>query len=136
GDVTLDIYGWEKAAKSFDTIYKNKIESGSLSANSPMVCNKRWGAHIEYYFCRPLGIHMIGLGEMDELHEYMWMNTARKDKVDFSKAWCVVNSDDYYDVQAAYKKYYEKIDTVAVIPITRGNKPAHNFFVFRLSEWK
>lgn len=135
GDFTLDVYGWQKAAKIFDTVYKVEIANGIMPANAPMICNKWWGSHIEYYFCRPNNIKMIGLGQMNDLHEYMWLNKNRKEKVNLSSAYCIINSDDYYNVQT-YKNYYSKIDTVKIIQVTRGNKPANNFYVFRLSGWK
>ncbi len=136
GDLTLDMYGWSKAAKSFDSLYRNERARGVMPKNSPVVCNKWWGAHVEYYFCRPLGIQMIGLGEINQLHEYMWMNNLRKNKVDFSAAYCIINSDDYYDVHEQYNNYYNQIDTIQIIQIPRNNKPSHNFYVFRLTEFK
>lgn len=136
GDLSLDMYGWKEAGKRFDSLYQNEAASGVMPKNSPVICYKWWGAHIEYYFCRPIGIQMIGLGKMNELHEYMWMNEMRKDKVNLSGAYCIVNSDDYYDVYDAYNNYYSQIDTITQIQILRGNKPSHNFTVFRLSGWK
>lgn len=136
GDLTIDIYGWKEAANRFDSIYKKETSTGVIPLNTPLVCNKWWGAHIEYYFCHPLGIPMIGLGEMKELHEYMWTNELQKEKVNLSSAYCVINSNDYYNVHENFDKYYSKIDTVEVIPIQRNGLPAYKYYVFRLNGWK
>lgn len=136
GDITIDMYGWSEAGKGFDSLYKTETSNGIMPENTPLVCNKWWGAHAEYYFCKPLGIQMIGLGEMNELHEYMWMNKLRKDKVNISSAYCIINSDDYYDVHAQYDNYYSRIDTVKVIKMVRGKLPSHNFYIYRLTGWK
>jgi len=136
GDLTLDMYGWREAGKKFDSIYYNEISKGIMQKNSPVVCYKWWGAHLEYYFCYPQNIQMIGLGTLDSLHEYMWMNKMRNQKVNFNTAYCIVPSNDNYNVHAQYDNYYAEIDSVTIIKIFRANKPAINFSVFRLKGWK
>lgn len=136
GDITLDMYGWKEAGKKFAALYNDEAIKGIASKNTPAVCNTWWGAHDEYYFCRPSGIKMIGLGSMTDLHEYIWMNEFRKNKVNFSTAYCIVHSDENYDVPKQYSNFYAKVDTAAVIQIFRNKKPAHNFYILRLSGWK
>jgi hypothetical protein len=136
GDITLDMYGWKEAGIQFDSIYQSDMSKGIIQPGTPVVCYKWWGAHQEYYFCRPFGIQMMGLGDMLNLHEYMWMNAKRKDKVNFTSAYCIEPSDELYDVRSQYKNYYSTIDSVANIKISRGNEPAHNFYIYRLTGWK
>ena len=136
GDISLDNYGWDEAGKKFAVIYQDEINKGIMLPGSPLICNKWWGAHEEYYFCRASDIQMIGLGSMNDLHEYMWMNKMRKDKVNFSTAYCIVHSDENYNVYTQYENFYSKIDTAAIIDVPRNKKPSHNFYIFRLSGWK
>jgi 4-amino-4-deoxy-L-arabinose transferase-like glycosyltransferase len=136
GDITLDMYGWENAGKAFETIYKNDIKGGIMTAGTPLVCNNWWGAHEEYYFCRPLKIAMIGLGPLEEIHQYAWLNNERSQKASLSQAYCIIHSDENYNAYEAYGKYYSAIDTAAVIEIDRNEKPAHRFYVLRLKGWK
>lgn len=136
GDISLDIYGWKEAGKQFAKLYKKEVNKGIMPKGSPMICNTWWGAHQEYHFCRPAGIEMIGLGSMMELHHYMWTNEKRRHKVDFNSAYCVVASDENYNVQDEYSDYYSQIDCVAVIKVFRNNIPAHYFYVYRLKGWK
>jgi hypothetical protein len=79
---------------------------------------------------------MIGLGNIINLHEYMWMNRYRKSQVNFQSAYCIVPSDELYDARNLYGVYYEKIEPAAEIKISRGGKPAHNFYIYRLTGWK
>jgi 4-amino-4-deoxy-L-arabinose transferase-like glycosyltransferase len=136
GDISLDMYGWKAAGKQFTKLYKNEIRKGVMPKESPMVCNSWWGAHQEYYFCKPSGIYMIGLGSMMELHQYMLTNKERRNNVDFNNAYCVVASDENYNVYDHYSKYYSQIDSVGIIEIFRNKKPAHNFYIYRLKGWK
>lgn len=136
GDITLDMHGWQQAGKKFAAIYQDEIKKGRMQKNSPVVCNTWWGAHDEYYFCRASGIQMIGLGSMNNLHEYMWSNKKRKEKVNFSTAYCIVHSDENYDIYKQYENFYSRIDTAAVIEVLRNKMPSHNFYIFKLSGWK
>lgn len=136
GDVTLDKGGRKKAGKAFSIIYNNEVSKGIMPKNAPVVYYKWWAASIEYYFCHPYGITMIGLGEINNLHEYMWLNYTRMNKVDFTTAYCITPSEDRDDMQKHYLPYYSKIDSVTVIKCFRGNQPSHNFFIYRLSGWK
>lgn len=135
-DITLDMYGWKQAGEKFDSIYISQTQKKLVPQNTPVVCYKWWGAHIEYYFCRPLNIKMIGLGNIMDLHEYMWMNNLRKDSINMQQAFCIVPSDEFYNVKSTYKNYYNRVDSITTIQLLRGGKPAHNFYVYRLSGWK
>jgi hypothetical protein len=135
-DLTIDVYGWKEAGKQFDSLYIDEVNKKIMPANAPVVCYKWWGAHQEYYFCRPLKIQMIGLDGIINLHEYLWMNARRKDKVDLSKAYCIVPSDEFYDAKKMYQNFYSHIEFVKDISISRGGKPAVDFYIYRLSGWK
>ncbi|MEP6711576.1 MAG: glycosyltransferase family 39 protein [Ferruginibacter sp.] len=136
GDITLDMYGWEKAGKEFETIYKNDLNAGIMPAGTPIVCNNWWGAHEEYYFCRPLAIKMIGLGPVNEIHQYAWLNKNRSLNANLSNAYCIIHSDENYNAYEKYGKYYSTIDTAAVVKINRNKKPAHSFYILRMKGWR
>ncbi|MEI6948902.1 glycosyltransferase family 39 protein [Paraflavisolibacter sp. H34] len=136
GDLSLDVYGWRQAGERFGEFYRSEVARGLMPAGAPLVCYKWWGAHIEYYFGRPLGTGAIGLGSINNLHHYLWLNARRQPKVNLSRAYCIVPSDETYDVARRYSGYYRHISLVKVISILRRNAPAHNFYVYRLMGWK
>jgi hypothetical protein len=135
-DNTLDTYGWQKAGKTFAALYQKEVAQGVVPAGTPVVSYKWWGAHIEYYFCKQQGIQMIGLGVLNDLHEYLWLNNERKDKVNFTSAYCILPSDEFYNVYQHYQPYYNNIQLAYTIHVPRSGKPSHHFYVFRLSGWK
>lgn len=136
GDASLDYYGWEEAGKAFASLYSRETASGMMPATAPLVSYKWWGAHVEYYFGRPAGVPVIGLGTTPNLHHYLWMNEQRAAAVDLSKAYCIVPSDEYYDAPLMYTRYYRVVEHVGTITTRRSGKPAHHFYVYRLSGWK
>jgi len=117
-------------------MYITYEQKNIIPKNIPVVCRRWWDSHVEYYFCRPLHIKMIGLGNLMDLHEYIWMNNRRKDSVNMEQAFCIVPSEGFYDLKQAYSNYYNQIDSVTNIQTFRGNEPAHNFYVYHLSGWK
>ncbi|GAC1388718.1 MAG: hypothetical protein NVSMB45_18570 [Ginsengibacter sp.] len=134
-DISLDQYGWKSAGKAFAKLYQQEINDGRIKKGTPLVCNNWWGAHEEYYFARPAGTTMIGLGSIMELHQYMWTNYERLKTIKLDTAICVIHSDETYNAIKAYQDYYNKIDTLAVLTSNRNGLPAHNFYVLKLTEW-
>lgn len=130
GDVTLDMYGWKEASRQFRAFYKNDVEKGIMPEGTPMVTSNWWGAHVDYYFARPLHLKMIGLGKPEHLNEYRWTNQYRKDQADLNKAYCIIPADDKYYVPA---DFFRQKELAAIIDIKRNGKSAHQFLVYRLS---
>ncbi len=136
GDTRLDIYGWKKGGEEFAGIYRNAVKTRDVPPNTPLVSYKWWGAHVEYYFSRPAGTSMIGLGPIVDTHHYLWINNWRKDSLNFTNAFCIVPSDEWYDVHQKFDPYYSKIDSVTKIETVRMGKTVRFFYVYKLSGWK
>ena len=131
-DISLDAYGWKEGGEKFAAIYKAR----NPTSKSPMVCNTWWGAHDEYYFARPLNIKMIGLGSVLNVHHYAWRLKYDTINTKMDTAYAVVHSYDYFDAKKAFGSYYNKVDSIATIPIKRGNKVAFNFYIYELTDRK
>lgn len=137
GDFTLDMYGWRKAGSAFLQLREKYIAAGAMQFANPVVAQKWFtAAHEDHYFCKPAGIEMIGLGKLNDLHHYCWMNEWRMKKADMQNAWCIVPSNESYQVTVTYTPYYEQVHYLATIILQRSGKPARSFTVYRLSGWK
>lgn len=133
GDMTLDMYGWREASKQFEKLYRDDVTRGIMPANAALVASHWWGAHVEYYFGRPLGLKMIGLGNPKYLNHYLWTNQWRRSEVDLNNAYCIIPSDDKYNLPA---DFYNNKELAQIIPIKRSGNPAHEFLVYRLKGLK
>ena len=133
GDMTLDMYGWRKASAQFDSLYKDDVSRNRMPLNAAFVTSNWWGAHVEYYFARPLHLKMIGLGKPQHLNEYLWTNKWRRGEVDLNNAYCVIPSDDKYYVPA---DFFQSKELAMIIDINRNGKLAHRFAVYRLKGLK
>lgn len=135
GDVSLDRYGWKAAGEQFVRYYNEEVRRGTVAPNTPLVCHTWWGAHVEYYFGRPQQLAMIGLGNLQAVHHYLWTNSIRKKAVNFNQAFCIVPSDEYYNPAVVYRPYYQQIVPVKRITIWRSGTIARHFYVYKLSGW-
>jgi hypothetical protein len=77
---------------------------------------------------------MIGLGTLKDLHEYTWMNAARKDKVDFKTAYFI--SLEKINPVPLFASYYNNVDSLTTFIIDRNTRPDLKFYIYRLSGWK
>ena len=137
GDFTLDLYGWESAGKAFATFYREEKAKGLIPGGTPVVAYMWFpAAHLDYYFCRPVGIELIGMGSTSDLHHYQWMNEWRASKANFAKAYCIVPSNVEDDAKTRYAAYYKKLDLVNTIEQRRGGSLCRYFRVYRLEGWK
>jgi hypothetical protein len=129
GDISLDQYGWEDAGKAFAGIYAKERAAGRIDAGTPVVAAYWWGAHIEYYFCRPAGIPFRAVGPLPDIREYHWRNALYENKVSSEVALCILASDEHYGLPSNYRK----AQALYRIEIFRGGRPAHTFTVYRLT---
>jgi hypothetical protein len=133
GDITLDMYGWRKASVQFDSLYKDDVAKNKMPANASMVTTRWWGAHVEYYFARPLGLKMIGVGRPQHLNEYLWTNKWRKPETDLNNAYCILPADDKYYLPS---DFFRTNELALTIDVSRSSELAHRFFVYRLKGLK
>lgn len=133
GDITLDMYGWRTASLRFDSLYKDDVAKNRMPANAAMVTTHWWGAHVEYYFARPLQLKMIGMGHPWHLNEYLWTNKWRANETDLNSAYFIIPVDDKYTLPS---EYYQSKEQALVIDVNRGGRLAHRFLVYRLKGLK
>jgi 4-amino-4-deoxy-L-arabinose transferase-like glycosyltransferase len=133
GDVTLDMYGWREAAMHIDSLVKTDEINGIMSRQSQFVSNNWFpAAHIDYYIARPLNKYVIGLGNLNDLHNYAWLNASRLKNEPLHDAYCIVPSNYSMDIRNTYSNSFESIDSVCSFAISRGGRPCKYFFVYRL----
>ena len=134
GDFTLDMYGWRQAEKKMAQIKATDLATGQISPDVCFISNKWFpAAHIDFYIARPMGMKVIGLGTMFDLHHYVWLNTyALQNKKSFTDAYCIVPSNYTSNVRDLYKNDFSTIDSVTTFPVMRGGEVCRFFSVYRL----
>jgi hypothetical protein len=136
GDVSLDKFGWRRAGQNFATLYFNQVIRQEHSSRIPIICPTWWGAHIEYYFGRPTKAPVIGLGTVQQLHHYAWLNTKRLHATKLDTAYLIHSSIEDSQANRVVKYFYRNQQLISTIPVFRYGRKASNFYVFRLTGWR
>ncbi|MDR0792194.1 MAG: glycosyltransferase family 39 protein [Chitinophagaceae bacterium] len=133
GDLTLDMYGWKEIMPVFDSIRKNDIASGTMSANAPLVVNKWFPAgHLLFYVAYPLNIKTVAVGELNDLHKFVWLNEKEGYLPVGSDGYFIAPSNYYTNPATIYQNDFKTIYLVETIPQKRGGAIARYWYIYRL----
>jgi 4-amino-4-deoxy-L-arabinose transferase-like glycosyltransferase len=134
---TLDISGWKTFSKNFDTLVKSDIANHIMQPESPIVVGKWFpGGHLEFYTSRAAGLRVLGVGPLQDIHKFAWLNKERKPLQLGNDAYCIVPSNVPFNVAENYAKYFTTIDAPATINQMRGGNAVRYFYVYRLKNCK
>ncbi len=134
GDFTLDLSGW----KQFENDYNSWLQQtdNAKYKHLKMVCNKWFpAAHIEYYVARPQHTYVVGVGTLDDLHNFAWLNKARVDLQPGEDALCIVPSNYTTDITTTYQNCFSSITPLHHFVEERGGKWTRFFTVYLLQHY-
>lgn len=137
GDFTTTMYGWRKIRPEFEKIRQDKVNQGLMKETDGMV-NLFWYplANLDYYVANPLGISMFGIGDMQSLHKYSWINKCRGGLQKGSDYWFLTESSDYYEPKRYLVDSFEEIIPCDTIVVDRCGTPAKYVFVYMCRDFK
>ena len=134
---TLDLSGWKNFSKSFALQVKEDVAKGSMKKNSPIIID-RWfpGGHLEFYTTRETGLPVIGVGKLEDLHKFAWLNKVRPPLHLGDDAYCIVPSNLPLNVVETYGQYFTLIEKPMVINQIRSGGVVRYFYVYRMKGCK
>jgi hypothetical protein len=130
GDFTLDMYGWEESAQNIrDTLMQRGL------SQLPIVSDNWFPAgHIDNYICRPANIAFYCIGNIEQIHQYQWINPQRGDWSKHDSVVTIVPSNYFRDPKVYLSKFYSKIDLVTSVEESRNFKKTRNYYIYLLSK--
>ena len=130
-DFTLDMYGWRQLETKFAELRELKIAEGVMREEDGIVADQWFPlANLDYYVARPLGMKVKGIGYIDKLHKYLWINEERGGFEQGESFWFLTDSRYFKDPCVLYQWLFKEITLVGTIEIGRCGKPAKNCFVY------
>jgi hypothetical protein len=130
-DFTLDMYGWEQLETKFATLREQKIAEGVMKAEDGIVGDEWFPlANLDYYVARPLGMKVMGVGYLEKLHKYLWINDERGGFTKGEDFWFITDSRYLKNPNGLYPGGFESIEPIDTITIERCGRPTKNFFVY------
>jgi Dolichyl-phosphate-mannose-protein mannosyltransferase len=137
GDFTLDMYGWKNFAGEFDPWLKEQINSQQLSENIQIVAEKWFPAsHLDFYVARPIGLKVIGVGEVTDLHQYYWYNKDRPVLQKGASAICIVPTNNQLNMEQTYLRYFSGSELLKTFESTRSGNLVRKFEVYLLKDYQ
>jgi len=133
-DLTLDMYGWQKITRPFGLIKTTAEKENRITENAPII-SYRWfpAAHTDYFIAIPNHTYVLGLGSLERIHKYAWMNEQRGDFSIGMDAWYLAFDYDYVSPDFL-KPYFSTIIPTDTIRISRGHKKAKEIYVYLLKD--
>ncbi len=138
-DFSLDMYGWDQIHDPFEKIVNSDLEQGLMDSNAVMISNKWFpAAHLDYYVANPMGMKLLCIGSLIDIHKYHWINNERGGFELGQDAYHLTTSTQYFEPNSKhhYKKYFRSIEAADTIKIHRKGKHVKNVFVFRMIDLK
>ena len=130
-DFTLDMYGWRQLETKFAALREQKIAEGVMKKENGIVADEWFPlANLDYYVARPLGMKVMGVGYIEKLHKYLWINEQRGGFKKGEDFWFLTDSRYLKNPVGLYPGGFESIIPIDTITIERGGRPAKNFFVY------
>ena len=130
---TLDLSGWKNFSVAFDTMAKMDQVNHTMSAAPSIVVGKWFPAgHLEFYTSRTTGYPLLGVGPLQDIHKFAWLNKVRPALTLGTDAYCIVPSNVPFNVAEAYGSSFKTIDTPIRINQIRGGVVVRYFLVYRL----
>ncbi|MCP4553747.1 MAG: phospholipid carrier-dependent glycosyltransferase [Bacteroidetes bacterium] len=130
-DFSLSMYGWDQVKEEFEVL----ISNDKTDAKDAIIV-QRWfpAAHLDYYVAKPLGIKLLAIGKLDQIHKYAWINKKRGGVKLGMSGYYITMSNDFNHPEKSYNDIFNKIELVKEIPIIRNEKIVKYAFVYRLEK--
>ncbi len=136
-DPSLDMFGYTRAGKAFVEIVKRDRQTNAMNDQAFLV-GSNWFplANYDYYAATPAGLKSMGIGSLDKIHKYAWINRIEGGFALGSDAYYITDSRDFSRPDSTLSSYFETVVPADTIQIFRGGKVAKRVFVYRLKHLK
>lgn len=134
---TLDLSGWSDLGKTFTQLVQKDRADQLMRPDASLLVNNYFpGGHIEFYVSRPSGLPVIGVGKLQDLHIFAWLNKDRPPLRLGADAYCIVPSNFPMNVADAYGDYFTTILPPVELRQIRNGGVVRYFYIYRLKNCK
>lgn len=132
-DPSLDLFGFKQTGKGFAEIVDKDIQNKRMPSNSILVGNNWFPlANYDFYAAYPLGMKSYGIGPLDRLHKYAWINKINGGFKKGMSGYYLTDSRYFQPPGEDIRNCFEKVEPADTIKIQRNGKTAKLVFVYRL----
>ncbi|TAF50101.1 MAG: phospholipid carrier-dependent glycosyltransferase [Sphingobacteriia bacterium] len=130
---SLDLSGWADLGQQFGQLVAADQSSGTMGKNAVLLTHKWFpGGHLAFYVARPVGMDLVGIGALTDLHQFAWLNLDLPPLVLGQDAYAIVPSNLPMDPTSIFGPYFKTLEKPLVWTQERGGKTVRYFYVYRL----
>jgi len=114
------MYGWRQIESQVNAqLIKDK--NAAIIDGDVVLISHKWfpAAHLDYYVARPLGLKLLTIGNLDQIHKYAWINEEREGFKLGMDAYFITTSH-YYKNPDYLTEYFSEIKMHSKFPIYRS----------------
>lgn len=132
-DPSLDMFGFEQAGDAFKQIVMQDQSTGLMSEESILV-GSFWFplANFDYYAASPIGMKSYGIGRLDQIHKYAWINQENGGFKKGMDAYYITTTRDYRSPFGNLDTFFEEMFPADTILITKNDRVVKKAFIYRL----
>lgn len=130
---TLDLTGWSDFSDEFAKLVQTDRAHNLMKEHAFLIVSKWFpGGHLEFYTARKTGQTLIGIGPLQDIHKFAWLNKDRNKMQLGVDAYCIVPSNLPFDVHTEYAQYFDSIQNPVIINQVRSGGVVRYFKIYRL----
>jgi hypothetical protein len=90
----------------------------------------------EVYTAHSPHTEVVGVGTLNKLHNFAWLNRAKADLKKDKDALCIVPSNHSIDIQTVYGNCFTSIKPIHVFTEKKSGKPSRFFTLYLIKNYK
>ncbi|MFM7853869.1 MAG: hypothetical protein ACKO96_18580, partial [Flammeovirgaceae bacterium] len=135
-DFTQDMYGWQQINEAFKKISFREEQAGTMPKDASLISTKWFpAAHLDFYCARPNKRELFAIGSLTDIHKYAWINQQRKGLHHHGDYYYIAVSNYYKNPSEIFEPYFQAIEPMDTVKITRAGEVVRYAFFFRLKNY-
>lgn len=127
-----DVTGWTQFSAEFKSLAELDLKMGTMQEKAPILVSKWFPAgHILFYTARPLQKQVIGLGALEDVHKFAWLNQAQPGLQLGQDAYFIQPSNLPFNPTDLVLPYFEEMGKTDTIQIQKRGLLLRVFYVYR-----
>lgn len=127
-----DVTGWTQFSTDFRALVDHDIKGGVMQDKAPILVSKWFPAgHILFYTARPIQKHVFGIGNLEDVHKFAWLNQDQPSLQIGQDAYFIQPSNLPFDPTQLVLPYFEKRSKTDTIQIHKKGLLLREFYVYR-----
>ena len=127
-----DVTGWTQFSADFKALAEQDAKMEAMQEKAPILVSKWFPAgHILFYTARPIQKQVIGIGALEDVHKFAWLNQDQPSLQLGQDAYYIQPSNLPFNPTSLVLPYFEKMGKTDTIQIQKKGLLLREFYVYR-----